>query len=194
MSWTAVIPFKGSGARKTRLASIFSPEQRRKFSQRMFNHVRDVLAGCRDVDEVALLSDVSASGWSGLFFLDQGRGLNAELTALACSRPRRPLLVIHADLPLLQTLDVSVLLGEAGRAGYALAPDRHASGTNALALVDPAEFVFQFGPDSMARHVRESGGQARIVRRGGLSFDIDTPEDYLEACRIAPDIMKHMVS
>lgn len=194
MSWTAVIPFKGSGARKTRLASIFSPEQRRNFSQRMFDHVRDVLADCPDVDEIALLSDVSASGWGGLFFPDKGRGLNAELTALARSRPGRPLLVIHADLPLLQSLDVSVFLGEAGKAGYALAPDRHDSGTNALALVDPAEFVFQFGPDSMACHVRASGGQARIVRRAGLSFDIDTPEDYLEACRMAPDIMKHVVS
>lgn len=194
MNWTAVIPFKGSGARKTRLASIFSPDQRRQFSQHMFEHVRNVLAACPDVDEIGLLSDVPAFGWHGLFFRDEGRGLNAELTALVTSRPARPLLIIHADLPLLHQSDVSVLLGEAEKAGCAIAPDRSGTGTNALAFVEPAGFVFQFGPGSMARHVSASGEQAFIVERAGLSLDVDTPEDYLEACRIAPEIMKQAVS
>ncbi|MBB4641149.1 2-phospho-L-lactate guanylyltransferase [Rhizorhapis suberifaciens] len=194
MIWTAVIPFKGAAERKTRLAGILSPDQRRKFSQRMFEHVRDVLAACVEVDEVALLSDVPASGWGGLFFLDEGRGLNAELTALALSRPGRPMLIIHADLPLLHPPDISVLLAEAEKAGCAIAPDRNGSGTNALAFVDPAGFAFHFGTDSMARHLRASGGRASIVKREGLSFDIDTPEDYREACRIAPDVMKQAVS
>jgi 2-phospho-L-lactate guanylyltransferase len=190
MNWTAIIPFKGSGARKTRLARIFSPGQRRRFSQCMFDHVREVLAACPEIDEIALLSDVAPFGWMGTVFPDEGRGLNAELTPLACGRPGRRLLVIHADLPLLQPPDLTILLTEAEKAGNALAPDRHGGGTNALALVDPAGFGFQFGPGSMAGHVRASGGQVRIVRRTGLSFDIETPEDYLEACRVAPDIMK----
>lgn len=188
MSWTAVIPFKGS-ERKTRLASIFSPAQRSRFSQQLLQLVCDALAACRDV-EIILLSDIRASGWTGSFIQDEGRGLNAELAAVARGRPGRRLLIIHADLPLLCPSDVSALIDEADKAGCAIAPDRHGSGTNALALVDPEGFAFQFGPGSMARHVRASGETAGIVERVGLSFDIDTPEDYFEACRIAPDIMQ----
>lgn len=193
MNWTAVIPFKGTAARKTRLADLFSTDQRRDFSQRMFDHVRDILTACDAIHEVALLSDAPAQGWAGAFIHDEGRGLNAELAALATARVTQRLLIIHADLPLVRAEDIEALTREADRATLAISPDRGGTGTNALALVDPAGFPFQFGIGSFARHIDAGQGRAAIVHRAGLSHDIDTPDDYRAACRVAPDEMKRLI-
>jgi 2-phospho-L-lactate guanylyltransferase len=176
MTWTAVILLKGRGERKTRLAGRLNEEQRRALSHRMFDHVAGILLSHPDVSEVALLSDVRPHGWTRRFIPDEGRGLNAECEALARLLGPRPMLFIHADLPLLSAEDVAVLLAEAA-GGCAIAPDRQASGTNAIALHDPVGFPFAFGPNSFARHLATTEGRAHVVKRLGLGLDIDTPDD-----------------
>lgn len=93
------------------------------------------------------------------------------------------MLVIHGDLPFVSVEDIAVILAEAG-GGCAIAPDRQGSGTNAIALSDPTGFGFAFGPDSFARHLTAAKGQARVVARPGLGFDIDTPDDLDAAIAI----------
>ena len=176
MTWLAIIPLKGLGQRKTRLASRLDEDERRRLSDALFNHVADVLAACPDISEVALLSHAQPEAWTGRFFPDGGSGLNAELDQVSTALAPRPLLVIHADLPLIRPDDVAALL-DATTSGVAIAADRRDSGTNALALRDPAGFRFAFGIDSLARHREAANGLARVVTRPGLSLDIDTPED-----------------
>jgi 2-phospho-L-lactate guanylyltransferase len=176
VTWLAVIPLKGRGERKTRLAGRLDEVQRRRLSQALFEHVSKVLRASPAIAEVALLSDARPSDWEGGFFLDEGRGLNAELDLLAKAIGPRPLLVIHADLPLLSAEDIAVLLAEA-EAGCAIACDREGRGTNAVALHDPSGFHFAFGPESFARHLAATKRRARVVRRLGLGLDIDTPDD-----------------
>jgi 2-phospho-L-lactate guanylyltransferase len=86
-------------------------------------------------------------------------------------------LALFADLPLLGGPDIDALLDAAERAGCAIAPDRHVTGTNALALADRRPFNFHFGDDSFRQHRAEAGAGWRLVPRPGLSIDIDTPED-----------------
>lgn len=170
------MPLRGQGERKTRLAGRLSGEQRRRLSHQLFEHVVEVLRASPAVAELALLSDVRPDDWQEPFFSDAGRGLNAELDALAEAMAPRSLLVIHADLPLLTVEDIGVLLA-AAESGCAIAPDRAGSGTNAMALRDPTGFQFGFGQDSFARHLQRAAGGARVVARSGLGLDIDTPED-----------------
>ena len=62
----------------------------------------------------------------------------------------------------------------------AIVPDRHGTGTNALALAPPDVFAPAFGPDSCARHVsraRASGISFALERVESLALDLDTPED-----------------
>jgi 2-phospho-L-lactate/phosphoenolpyruvate guanylyltransferase len=176
MTWLAVIPLKGTGERKTRLAGRLDKDQRRLLSRQLFEHVAAVLRESVAISEIALLSDLHPPEWQERFFPDGGGGLNAELASLAGSIGPQPLLVIHADLPLLTTEDISLLLAE-GEGGCAIAPDRKGSGTNALALRDPSGFEFLFGPESCGRHLAASEGRTRVVRRLGLGLDVDTPED-----------------
>ena len=176
MKWTAIVPLRGQGERKTRLAGRLSEEQRRRLSHQLFEHGVNVLRASPSVARLVLLSDICPADWQGAFTLDKGRGLNAELDELARAIPQPPLLVIHADLPLLAVQDITVLLGEAA-GGFAIAPDRAGSGTNAIALCDPSGFRFGFGPDSFSRHLRAAGSRARVVARSGLGLDVDTSED-----------------
>src|SRR3546814_6871584 len=68
---------------------------------------------------------------------DQGRGLNEELTAFRTREPAQSMIFIHGDLPLLVPEEIEALIQAAG-GGCALAPDRHGSGTNAIALMAAA--------------------------------------------------------
>ena len=175
MNWMAVIPLKGSEERKTRLGSRLGMQGRQRLSEELFEHVVSVLRQVPTLRDVALLSDVRPTQWRGPFFLDQGRGLNAELNAQVESHRPSGLLVIHADLPLVSVDDIAALITGNG-AGSAIAPDRHGVGTNALALVEPSGFDFAFGPNSFTRHCAAARG-ARVVTRLGLGLDIDTAAD-----------------
>lgn len=176
MTWTALIPLKGSGERKTRLASRLDKRQRRTLSYELFSHVASVLNSSAGVSEVTILSDVRPENWNGPLICDKGRGLNIELQALASALGSRRLLIIHADLPLVSSEDIAVLLAVA-ESGCAIAPDRHGSGTNAIALRDAVGFEFSFGPDSFARHRAAFQGRVHVVSRLGFGLDIDTPDD-----------------
>jgi 2-phospho-L-lactate guanylyltransferase len=175
MSWTAFVPVKAPAARKMRLADKLAPVEREWLGAQMLTHVLAVLCESHDIGDVIVLSPERPMAWAGPFRLDQGRGLNAEL-ADAARGPKT--LIVHADLPLLTTTDIAALTEGTG---IAIAPDRHGTGTNALALPEAQDFAFAFGPDSFGRHCAAAGEQARIVKRPGLALDVDTPEDLAAA-------------
>ncbi|MGH2457081.1 MAG: 2-phospho-L-lactate guanylyltransferase, partial [Candidatus Limnocylindria bacterium] len=90
------------------------------------------------------------------------------------------LAVLHGDLPNLAVDDVRALVDAIPAAGVAIAPDRAESGTNGLALRPPDAIGFRFGPGSFAAHraeARRAGLSLAVVRRPGLAFDLDTPDD-----------------
>src|SRR3546814_12470572 len=76
MSWTAVIPLKGSDERKTRLSPHLDVEARRRLSAAMFRHVAGVLRPCTDISPVALLSSALATGWRDGFRSEARRAGN----------------------------------------------------------------------------------------------------------------------
>lgn len=174
MTWTAIVPIKPPDARKTRLEG-FDPAHRRELTERLLDHVLSTLRGHADVGEVLVLSHQAREGFR--WVEDHGRGLNEELeaarTALAAD-----VLIVHADLPVVSGADISELLGVAARLGGALAPDRHRTGTNALALRRDLPFALHFGRDSCALHAAQLPAGA-MVERPGLALDIDTPDDLL---------------
>ncbi len=176
MRWTAIVPIKGRGRRKTRLATVMSEAARDELAERMFAHVAGVVSAQPRVAEVLALSDSRPAGWDGAWAIDEGRGLNAELRAVSRHATGVPLLVVHADLPLLCGEDLAALI-EAGERGCAIGPDRHEAGTNALALRDHDGFGFAFGAGSLRRHLSAAGEHAVVVRRRGIAFDVDTPHD-----------------
>jgi len=180
MDWTALVPIKQGDTTKSRLAGLLDRTERNRLSARMAAHVIEVLGKCVHVREIVILSPDPPEGWLGEWAADHGRGLNVELAAWRNGFGAVPLLVIHADLPLLSLADLDVLLTRAKADGAALATDRAGQGTNALALADGRPLNFCFGLDS--RHLHESQ-DVTVLTTSGLSADLDTPEDLIFARR-----------
>ena len=179
MKWTALVPLKSAGLRKTRLASILTADQRDRLSEFMFAHVVSMLARQPRIGRIIMLSAEKPPGWRWGFAADRGRGLNAELASARAALGAAPLLVLPADLPLLRGEVIAALLAAASRTP-ALAPDRHGKGTNAVAIPPVHPFLFRFGPDSFRRH-RAQMKEALIIRRPGFALDLDTKEDLIRA-------------
>lgn len=175
VTWTALVPLKQGVERKTRLAAALDAPARAALGDRMAAHVVGVLRHVPAIGRVVVLSPRPVPELATDWQRDAGRGLNAELEAARAVLGSAPLLVVHADLPLLTQADVAALLVAAGHTGVAIAPDRHDLGTNAVAIDGASAFRFRFGPGSLERHAAQMS--ATLVRRDGLSMDIDTPGD-----------------
>lgn len=171
MSWTAIVPIKARGQRKSRLAARLSADERARLADAMVTHVLAALRAAPSVRDLLVLSPAPIGG--ARWLRDEGRDLNEELAGARAELPSRPLLIVHGDLPLLGADDVEAL-AEAGRTGAAFSPDRRGLGTNALAIPPGPPFAFSFGVGSAALH-RAAG--AREVRRPGFALDVDSPDD-----------------
>ena len=176
MGWTALIPFRTGTGGKSRLEAVLDAAKRERLAQEMAHHVIDVLSGCREIEQIVVLSNEGFEHPAATFALDAGRGLNQEISAFRDDFGTAPLLVIHADLPLLAEADVEALLEAATDHGIAMATDRAGEGTNAIALADGRPFAFQFGLGSRALH-GAADERMPVLQRVGLSADLDTPGD-----------------
>ena len=177
--WTAVVPLKMGSGGKSRLATALSEGERRSLVGQLAQHVIAQLALVPAIGEIVVISRNHLPDLSVRHLPDLGRGLNGELDH-AASLLGGNLLVIHADLPLVQAGDIDALLLAAQVSGAAIGPDRHGTGTNALALAPiRAGFRFAFGPGSFTAHCNLLEGQLAIVQRDGLACDIDTPADLV---------------
>lgn len=192
MTTWALIPIKGKGQGKTRLAGALSDSEREALVDAMLAHVVEAARQARSIERVCLVGP-SRHGLDETIPLlaDTGKGLNAALgKALAETAAEAPerLVVIAGDLPCVTPLDLDLLASvPAGTVG--IAPDRHGTGTNALCLPLPeaAGFTFRFGTDSRARHCEEAaklGLNVETIHSAGLEKDIDEPADLTDAAQV----------
>ena len=174
-NWVVAVPLKRAGSRKTRLAGSLSEDERDQLANAMFQHVIAVLAQAPRVRTLPVC-ETRPTGWSGQWHLDKGEGLNEVLTAARAAWSGMNFAVIHADLPSLQPDDVQALLA-AGETGFAIAPDRHLKGTNAIAVLAERPLTLSFGAQSLERYLSSSIKPPVVIRRPGFAHDVDTPTD-----------------
>ena len=188
MSVCAVVPVKDLAGTKSRLAPILDPGARAGLTLYMMGRVVAALRGA-GVEKVGVVSpdrivlgEAEERGATPL--RQESRGLNPALEEgrrWAMERGASELLVLPADLPLLEPEDVRAVLGEKGEEpSVVISPDRAHAGTNALLLRPPDALPFSFGKESYEAHLRaarERGLDVRVCERPHLSFDLDTAGD-----------------
>ena len=194
MRWTAVVPLKGEAERKPRLAPVLDAAQRRALSDRLYCHVVRCIAASRLADEIIAVSPaLPDAGVPVRLWVQQEGSLNAQFERIRAGT-RGPLMVVNADLPLLEAADLIALADAAEQRGSAVAPDRHGTGTNAVALLPDAPFSFSFGPGSYSRHMASARGGVCSVERVGLSHDLDMLADIhavlILARQLPPDVAR----
>ena len=188
MSVFAVVPVKDLWGTKSRLKPALDGAARAGLTVYMMGRVISALREAH-VEELCVVSPdrivLGEAEKRGAFpLMQESRGLNPALEEgrrWAMDRGASSLLVLPADLPLLEAPDVRAVLESAVEAPSAvISPDGARVGTNALLLRPPDAMPFAFGPGSYEAHLRaarERGLEILVCERPHLAFDLDTAED-----------------
>ncbi|MEJ1963486.1 MAG: 2-phospho-L-lactate guanylyltransferase [Gammaproteobacteria bacterium] len=179
-----LIAVKERARSKTRLAEALSPQARIELVRSMLSAVLSAAGNAQTVHQVIVISPERDCVPPEVPVLaDTGESLNSALMqahAVLREFGCREVVILPADLPKISGAEIDALV-RAGRAGgFAIAPDAAGVGTNALCLISPAPFLFQFGLDSRRLHLNEAqrmGLSPQVVRLPGLEFDVDSPTD-----------------
>jgi 2-phospho-L-lactate guanylyltransferase len=182
---TALVPFKPLSEAKSRLANILSPADRRTLALAMLDDVLTALSRSSSIDHVIVTaSDHAAQALvmsRGLEFMPDTAGtLNGALqAAITTIDPASMLMVVHADLPLLEEDDIDEFITLMPSDGLVLAASND-DGTTAAMCAVPQRMQWSFGEHSLQRHI--AAARARnipvvSVREGPITFDIDRPVD-----------------
>lgn len=194
--WT-VLPAKNFSFAKQRLAGLLTPDERRNLFRAMLEDVLAVLGGHPMIEGVILVSDdpeakLLATQYDAEFLHEstlRATGLNGVIQATVEELARRDIhevMVIHGDLPLVTTAEITRLITthrNAKQPALTIAPDRHRDGTNCLICTPATAVNYCYGKSSLTKHVEQAEHIGALVQLvvdlPGASFDIDWPDDVL---------------
>ena len=196
----AVVPVRSLSSGKSRLGEPLDAEERADLMLALLRRtVEQALAASRLAGVVVVSEDADllrqARVMGAASLLQEHPGLNEGLAeARAAADPEATaIMVLPADLPSVVASAIDELAeaaelaqrGAPDRPVVALVPDRHGTGTNALLVAPPDAIPFRFGAGSRVAHcsAARAAGASYVELSGPLTFDLDTPEDLLEADR-----------
>jgi 2-phospho-L-lactate/phosphoenolpyruvate guanylyltransferase len=199
----AFVPVRSLSGAKTRLGEPLDQEERTALIVGLARQtIRAALAsgrlsGVEVVSRDPELLEIARGEGAGTI-LQRSEGLNEALDEALRSSRTRPsaVLVLPGDLPGITTGAIDDVVSAAehaasdtGRAVVAVVPDRHGSGTNAMLVSPPGAVPFLFGGGSRRAHADAAAvaGAAYVEVDGPLAFDLDTPDDLLEADALGLD-------
>jgi len=187
-----LIPVKSLEAGKSRLDGALKPAYRRRLNEFFLRHILRtasnfpgcdrtvVISGCGDVLRIA-----EAYGAKPIHQRPEN-GLNSAVAQGVAALRRigaKNILLIACDEPLVRPVDLRNVVRRGARPGsIVINPDKHGTGTNALYLPSNAPIRFQFGEDSLLKHVREAlrnGLAPHVCFNERIALDIDTLADLV---------------
>jgi 2-phospho-L-lactate guanylyltransferase len=191
---TAILPVKRFAAAKQRLAAGIDDERREALVAAMLEDTLEAVGAARSIERTIVVSGdpraqtiAAASAAEVLPDPDEGH-IVAALAGIARAEAAGAecVVLLPGDCPLLDPKQLDSLLTGMPGDFVAIVPDRHGTGTNALALAPPGAIRPAFGEGSCPRHVaaaRESGLPHAVERLDSLGLDLDTPADVVALTR-----------
>jgi 2-phospho-L-lactate/phosphoenolpyruvate guanylyltransferase len=190
MTIWAIVPVKPLRRGKSRLAGLLSEEQRTRLNRYLLVHTLTILNEISDIEHTLVVSRDPAAlaltrSMGGRTVLEDGAPqFNTAIkraTIVAQAQGARAVLILPADLPLVESADLRILLSYGQTPPVVvIAPDRRQEGTNGL-FVNPAGLIeYSYGPGSFKRHCQsatEAGAKLEIVNNERINLDLDLPED-----------------
>jgi 2-phospho-L-lactate/phosphoenolpyruvate guanylyltransferase len=184
-----LIPVKGLAYAKQRLASILNQPSRTRLAQAMLFDVLETLHKCVGSTEVSVVT-------SDPFALELARRFEFQIIPDNANRSETDaiematrfcevqgidnILVIPADIPLIQASEIEQILRAAPTEGSVLVPAADGRGTNAAWRRPSGLFPLRFGNDSFKPHLsaaRATGRPCVVLSLPGIALDIDNPSD-----------------
>jgi 2-phospho-L-lactate guanylyltransferase len=192
---TAILPIKRFDAAKQRLAGGIDHERRRELAAAMVTDVLAAIGEARTIERTIVVSgdpiaqEIAAAAGAEVV-PDPGDAGHVEAALAGIARAEAEgatcVVLLPGDCPLLDPRELDRLLTGVPERYVGVVPDRHGTGTNALALSPPDAIVPAFGEGSCARHVaaaREAGVPFGVEELASLGLDLDTPADVVALTR-----------
>jgi len=170
-------------------------ERRAALAAAMLEDVLEAIGRARTIDRTIVVSSepralelAAAAGAEVVPDPDEGGHPGAALAGIGRAEEHGAecVVVLPGDCPLLDPRELDRLLTGVPKRYVAIVPDRHGTGTNALALAPPDAIQPAFGEGSCARHVaaaREAGVPFAVEELASLALDLDTPADVVALTR-----------
>jgi len=179
-----LIPVNRLERAKGRLEKLLTPEERSTLAMITTRTVVDAAVALGPVAILTADEAVKTAFGAEARILNEDpglRGLNPQLeSGLKRLGEYRSILILHADLPLASTAQLS-LVSEGAKGEGSVAIVRPADGgTNAMLLRPPGRFALAYGTGSCALHTKaaeDAGMAVATVESADLEVDLDTPED-----------------
>lgn len=191
MKATAILPVKRFAAAKQRLAPGIGSTHRAELAAAMLEDVLEAIGEARSIERTIVVSSepraielATANGAELVADPDVGGHSGAALAGIARAQQLgvERVVLLPIDCPLLAPRELERLLTGMPERYVAIVPDRHGTGTNALALAPPEAIEPSFGEGSCARHVaaaRAAGVPFGVEELPSLALDLDTPADVV---------------
>jgi len=188
---TAVLPVKRFAEAKQRLAPGMGASHRAELAAAMLADVLEAIAAARSIERTVVVTSepraaelANRAGAELIADPDEGGHSGAALAGIARARElgAECVVLLPIDCPLLAPRELERLLTGMPERYVGVVPDRHGTGTNALALAPPDAIEPSFGEGSCARHVaaaRAAGVPHGVEELPSLALDLDTPADVV---------------
>jgi 2-phospho-L-lactate/phosphoenolpyruvate guanylyltransferase len=184
-----LIPVKNLSAAKQRLAAVLDQPARTELAQTMLHDVVAAIAAWPSHPPCALVtSDPFAIKLAQQYDFEiipdpanpGETGAIEMATEICAARGLASTLVIPADIPLIQAIELEQILTQAPAEGSVLVPAADGRGTNA-AFRRPANlFPLRFGNDSFKPHLaaaKATGKPCIVLQLQSIGLDVDNPAD-----------------
>jgi 2-phospho-L-lactate guanylyltransferase len=192
---TAILPVKRFAAAKQRLAPGIGSTHRAELAAAMLEDVLEAIDAARSIERTIVVTSepraIELAAGRGAEVLpdpDEGGHSGAALAGIARAQQLGAgrVVLLPIDCPLMAPRELERLLTGMPERYVGVVPDRHGTGTNALALAPPSAIRPAFGEGSCARHVaaaREAGIPFAVEELPSLALDLDTPADVVALTR-----------
>jgi 2-phospho-L-lactate guanylyltransferase len=190
------LPVKRFSGAKQRLAADIDDERREALVAAMLEDTLEAIAAARSIERTIVVSGdpvaqeiVAASTAEVLPDPSDEGHVVAALAGIARAEAdgAERVVLLPGDCPLLDPKELDSLLTGMPARFVAVVPDRHGTGTNALALAPPSAIRPAFGEGSCSRHIaaaREVGMPYAVEELPSLGLDLDTPADVVALTRV----------
>ena len=189
-----VVTAKAFASAKQRLSPVVPATARARLAEALLANTLEAVASCREIDATVAVVGCASGAAVARARADRtvedasnpGQSGAAELGAsIACSElGASHVVLLPADIPLVTADALATLVHAARSRAIVIVPDRHGTGTNALALSPTDAIRPSFGDGSCERHralAIASGRSWAFLRDSRLALDIDTVDDLAAA-------------
>ena len=184
MAISAFIPIKNFKISKERLSNILSSSERSNLAEKMARYTVKTLVDSDICDSIFIVTNDKELMFDGAKSFYTSSPLNSALNeAIRSQNKNEIILIMHADLPRINELDLHLLKNKFANQKVSIVSDLLKNGTNCLMYEASQNFELKFGLNSynlFTEEFKKNNISFQDINLSTLQDDLDSEEDYFK--------------